>query len=141
MRFSTPWPLFRSGLSVAQSIIQLFAAGTILYGVHTLFLGYYAREWRGVQIAGVDGCAGMERAVNGDLFEGETLCHQPENFVPWIEIYRRHWEAAGIVYGVVLALMILIGVVILRWQRRLAAHVPFGRTPAAPPPEKDEHLR
>ena len=137
----TPISIVRIGLATAQAAIGLFSAGTVLYGAHTLFLRYYEREWQGIQIAGVNGCAGEERVVNGDLFDGQTLCNQPENFVPWIEIYKRHWEIAGLYYGVGLLAISVIGLVMFLLQRTRALRAPFGETPAVLSPADSEHLR
>jgi hypothetical protein len=138
---TNPFAWVRYGLVIAQSVTALFSTGAVLYGAHTLFLRYYAREWEGVQIAGVNGCAGAERVVNGDLFEGQTLCNQPENFVPWVEIYRRHWQVAAAYYGTGLAAIFVIGFLLVMMQRRLAPRDPFGAAPSALAPENSEHLR
>ncbi|MDB5584479.1 MAG: hypothetical protein JWR80_9655 [Bradyrhizobium sp.] len=136
---SNAFSLFRFGNAVALSLFTLFSSG-IVYEAHTRFLQYYIREWEGVQLVGVNGCNGMERVVNGDLIEGQTLCNQPVNFMPWIEIYRRHWQEAALYYGAILVALCLIGVLVLRWQNRRAARSPFGHSAPAPAPEDDEHL-
>jgi hypothetical protein len=112
-----------------------------LYGAHSLFLRYYAREWEGIQISGVNGCAGMEQVVNGDLFDGQTLCNQPENFVPWIEIYKRHWEVAAAYYGGGLLVILVIGAIMFLLQRTRPSSAPFGETPVVLSPADSEHLR
>ena len=136
-----PWTLFRYGLAVIHGIVQLFATGAIIYEAHSLFLQYYSREWQGIQFTGPNGCAREEMVVNGDLFEGQTLCNQPENFVPWIEVYRHHWKVAAAYYGTGLIVILIIGYVLVLVQRRLAPAAPFGDGPPAPSPEDSEHLR
>lgn len=105
-------------LSTVQGIFGLFSAGTVLFEAHRLFLWYYAREWQGVQLSGVNECAGQEAIANGDLFSGTTLCNQPENLVPWVEVYRHHIGVAVAYYGVILAGLFLIAVVWYLFQNR-----------------------
>jgi hypothetical protein len=136
-----PWTLFRFGLAVVHGFLQLFVAGAVITEAHSLFLRYYAREWQGIQFTGPNGCAGEEMVVNGDLFEAQTLCNQPENFVPWIEVYRNHWQAAAVYYGVGLIVIIIIGYVLLLIQRRLAPAAPFGEAAPTPSLDASEHLR
>jgi hypothetical protein len=121
--------------------MRLFGAGAVLYGAHMLFLRYYAREWAGMQFAGVNGCAGEEMIADGDLLEGQTYCNKVINFVPWVELYRRHWQAATLYYGVVLAAILLAGLVVLWMQWRLAPTSPFGSGGKALSPAESEHLR
>ncbi len=134
----TPW--FRNGLGLVQGATRLFGSGAILFEAHNLFLRYYGREWSGMLVAGVNGCAGTDMVANGDLLEGQTFCNQPENFVPWVLLYRRHWVAALIYYGVALALILVIGLI---WSRlaRSATATPFGGPPAPVSPADHEHLR
>jgi hypothetical protein len=121
-------------------VVRLFSAGAVLYGAHTLFLRYYAREWGGIQFAGVNGCQGEDMIANGDLIEGQTFCNKPENFVPWIEIYRRHWQAAPLYYGAALAVILILGLILTWLQRRMAPANPFGGArPVSPADAK--HLR
>ncbi len=138
---NSPFSLFRYGLAVIQSFAALFSTGAVLFGAHTLFLRYYAREWEGLQFSGVNGCAGVEHVVNGDLFDGQTLCNRPENFVPWIEIYRRHWDTATAYYGLIFIVILAVGALIMRLQRGHASPAPYGAAAPAPSPEHDEHLR
>jgi len=138
---SGPVSIFRLGLGAVQAIARLFGAGAVLFGAHTLFLRYYANEWGGIQFAGVNGCAGESMVANGDLIEGQTFCNKPENFVPWIEIYRRHWQAAAIYYGLALVVILLIGLALHAMQKRQAPTAPFGG-PQRPATSADaEHLR
>jgi hypothetical protein len=104
----------RYALSFAQGIMSLFAAGTIVYEAHRLFLWYYAREMVGIQLSGVNGCAGEDLVANGDLFSGKTFCNGPENLVPWIEIYRHHPPAAAAYYGSLLFILGLIAAIAAR---------------------------
>ena len=136
-----PWTLFRYGLAVIHGFVQLFAAGAIIYEAHTLFLRYYIREWQGIQFTGPNGCAGEETVVNGDLFEAETLCNRPENFVPWFEVYQHHWKVAAAYYGIGLIVIMIVGYLLLLVQRRLAPAAPFGEAAPAPSPDESEHLR
>ena len=108
----------RYALSFVQGIMGLFAAGTVIYEAHRLFLWYYAREWIGVQISGVNGCAGEDWVANADLFSGKTFCNKPENLVPWIEIYRHHPLAAAAYYGSLIALLVVIATIWALIQRR-----------------------
>lgn len=139
------WPglhtLLRFGLAAAGGIIRLFAAGAVLFEAHQLFLRYYAREWGGIQFSGVNGCAGEDGIANGDLFEGQTFCNQPINFVPWVELYRRHWLVAVGYYAAIVAVLVLIGWLMHLGQRRLAGANPYGSSPTAPAPAESEHLR
>jgi hypothetical protein len=137
---TTSFTLVRFGLGVVQSITALFSGGAVIYGAHSLFLSYYIREWQGIQFAGVNGCAGTEQVVNGDLLEGETLCHDVVNYVPWIEMYRRHWDTAAIYYGVILLGFLVIGLLFVMLQRRLTHHAPFGEPTPAASLEASEHL-
>ncbi len=130
----------RSGLAVGQSVFGLFGAGAVLFEAHQFFLRYYAQEWGAVQYAGVNGCAHEESIVNGDLLMGQTLCNQPENFVPWVVVYRHHPTVAAIYYGSIITVIVLIGFVLHLIQRRLATTTPFGSAPA-PSPVDSEHLR
>ena len=111
----------RYALSFAQGIMSLFAAGTVVYEAHRLFLWHYAREMTGIQLSGVNGCAGEDRVANGDLFSGKTFCNQPENLAPWIEIYRHHPLAAVAYYGSLLLLLGLIAAIWIFSQRRRGA--------------------
>jgi hypothetical protein len=122
-------------------MIALFGAGAVLFEAHQLFLRYYIREWNGIQVVGVNGCAGKEAVANGDLFQGQTFCHQPENFVPWVEVYRNHLQAAAIYYGVILAALLIIGFTLNWLQHRMAGRTPFGGRAKAPSPINSEHLR
>lgn len=131
----------RFAFALIAGVTQLFAAGSLLYGAHTLFLRYYAREWRGIQISGVNGCQGEDMIANGDLFDGKTFCNQPENFVPWFEIYRRHWHAAVLYYGAALLGIVAIGIVLTLLQKRLASTTPFGSGAKVLSPADSEHLR
>jgi len=124
-----------------QAIIGLCGAGSVIYGAHTLFLRYYANEWRGVQISGVNGCAGEEGVANGDLFSGVTLCNKPENFVPWIEVYRHHWQVAASYYGAAAIAILLIGFLWSLTQRRRASVTPFGGPAKVVDLTEHEHLR
>ena len=130
----------RSALALLQGVMRLFTAGAVIYEAHRLFLRYYAREWAGIQLTGVNNCVGEDTIANGDLFEGKTFCNQPINFVPWLELYRRHWQAACLYYGAALVIIILIGLALSLAQRRLANSQPFGGT-VRPPPTESEHLR
>ncbi|MBO9499547.1 MAG: hypothetical protein J7483_08840 [Novosphingobium sp.] len=138
---ATPFTLARLGLAIVQSVVALFGAGSVLYGAHRLFLWYYANEMRGIQIGLASSCGGAEHVVNGDLFEGETLCNKPINAVPWTELYRRHWDTALAYYGIGLFVILLIGLVVFYLQRSHAPVAPFGEAPAAPSPQDSEHLR
>lgn len=138
---SNPAALFRYGLAVAQSVVALFGAGTVLYQAHTLFLRYYQREWAGIQFAGVDGCKGTEQVVDGDLFDGETICNSPTEIFTWTEVYRRHWDTAAIYYGTALAIILVIGLIVMMMQRRTAPHTPFGEAQPVLSPKDSEHLR
>jgi hypothetical protein len=130
----------RAGLAWAQGFIGLVGAGAVLVEAHKLFLQYYGREWRGLQLAGVNDCAGVDRIANGDLFEGQTFCNHVINFVPWTEMYRRHWQVALAYYGAIFAALILVGFLIWLVQRRLGSRMPFGGA-AAGTPAASEHLR
>ena len=129
------------GLGLFQGVMGLFGAGSVVFAAHKLFLRYYANEWRGVQISGVNGCAGEEMIANGDLFAGETLCNQPENFVPWIEIYRHHWQAALAYYGGAAAVILVVGFVWSWLQRRRGSATPFGAPAEVGDLSEHEHLR
>lgn len=136
-----PGVVVRYGLAVVQGVMGLFGAGSVIVAAHTLFLRYYAREWGGLQFSGVNGCAGEEAIANGDLFEGQTYCNKPINFVPWVEMYRRHWQAAAVYYGVAAAVIILVGFIWHRLLRNRATTNPFGGAPKSSPPSESEHLR
>ena len=140
MSTRNPFTLLRYGLAVVQSIAALWSAEAVLHRAHNLFLGYYEHEWEGIQLSGVNGCAGTEQVVNGDLFSGETLCNAPVNFVPWIELYRRHWQVAALYYGCALLVILVIGYVLFALQRRLAPRAPFGETVQTSAADS-EHLR
>lgn len=112
----------RYALSLVQGIMSLFAAGTVVYEAHRLFLWYYAREMVGIQLSGVNGCAGEDLVANGDLFSGKTFCNRPENLVPWIEIYRHHPLAAAAYYGSLLLILGLIAAIWIFGQRRRGAN-------------------
>lgn len=128
------------GLAWVHGVFRLFSAGAVIYEAHHLFLRYYAREWQGVQIAGVNGCNGEDLIANADIFVGQTFCNKPENFVPWVEVYRHHPVAAAIYYGVALTIIVVIGMGISAAQRRLGSRRPFGGT-IQPSPEQSEHLQ
>ena len=130
----------RAGLSLVQNLMRLFVAGAVLVEAHKLFLSYYAREWSGIQIAGVNGCAGEDAIANADLLEGQTFCNEPINYFPWIELYRRHWQAAAIYYGVAFALILLGGFILHMLQPR-GSTTPYGAVTPAPSPADSEHLR
>ena len=119
----------RFALGFVQSLMGLFAAGTVVYEAHRLFLWYYAREYVGIQISGVNDCAGEDWVANGDLFEGKTFCNKPENFAPWYLIYEHHWLAALVYYGAIAAVLFLIGWLWLRHQRKSAPVDPTGQQP------------
>jgi len=129
------------GLTLVQGVIGVFGAGSVIYGAHTLFLRYYANEWRGVQLSGVNGCVGEESVANGDLFSGVTLCNKPENFVPWIEVYRHHWQVAAAYYGAAAAAILFIGFLWSLTQRRRASATPFGGPAKVADLTEHEHLR
>lgn len=133
--------LVRHGLVSVQGMLRLFSAGAVIYEAHQLFLSYYSREWNGMLFSGVNGCQGESMVANGDLFEGQTFCNQPINFFPWLELYRRHWLAALLYYGVAAIVIILIGFAISAAQRRLAGRAPFGGPAAPPAPSSSEHLQ
>lgn len=141
MKSGGPHSWFQTGLSFGRSMIGLFGAGAVLFEAHKLFLRYYQVEWQGIQFTGVNGCAGEEHVANGDLFEGQTYCHQPENFTPWVEVYRHHWQAAAWYYGAILVVLLLVGFTLSWLQHRLASQTPFGGPPRAPSPADSEHLR
>ena len=129
-----------AGLSLVQNLMQLFVAGAVLFEAHRLFLSYYAREWAGIQIAGVNGCVGEEMIANADLFEGQTLCNKPINYVPWVEMYRRHWQTAAVYYGAALALILAAGFILHLLHHR-GTTTPYGEAAPAPSPVDSEHLR
>lgn len=131
----------RLGLGRSQGILRLFTAGSVLVGAHQLFLRYYQREWEGLKASGVNGCEGDELIANADLFAGQTFCNEPENFVPWIEVYRHHPVAAAIYYGVALAIILAFGLAIGVVYRRMGGRKPFGATPKPLPTTDHEHLR
>lgn len=119
----------RYALSFAQGILGLFAAGTIFYEAHQYFLKYYTNEWIGVQFSGVNGCAGEDLIANGDLIGGKTFCNKPENFVPWIEVYRHHPLAAALYYGTILLILVSIGIIWRLSQRRTEHPDPHAQQP------------
>jgi hypothetical protein len=131
----------RYGYAVAQGMMGLFAAGAVLAGAHKLFLRYYANEWRGVQISGVNGCVGEDMIANADLIGGKTFCNKPENFVPWVEVYRHHPRAAALYYGVAVTVILIIGLLAVVAQRRIGATTPFGGSAKPAAPADHEHLR
>jgi len=131
----------RLGIALVQGVVALFGAGSVIAAAHALFLRYYAREWTGIQFSGVNGCAGEEWIANGDLIGGQTLCNKPENFVPWIEVYRHHWQAAVGYYGAAVALILLIGFIWSLTQRRQASSTPFGGPTKTVDLSEHEHLR
>lgn len=116
-------------MGIVQSVLGLFAAGSLLFGAHKLVLWYYSREWMGVQFAGVNDCMGEDRIANGDLFEGKTFCNQPENLFPWYVIYERHWLAILGYYATIAAGLILIGWLWRLSQRRAAPIDPTRQQP------------
>lgn len=136
-----PGVILRYGLAAVQAIMGLFGAGSVIFAAHKLFLRYYANEWAGIQFSGVNGCAGEERIANGDLFEGQTFCNKPINFVPWIEVYRRHWQAAALYYGAALVVILLAGLIWHLVHRSRATVTPFGGAPKKPSAADSEHLR
>ncbi len=136
-----PGRLLHFGLAALQGLAGLFGAGSVIVGAHTLFLRYYAKEWGGIQFSGVNGCVGEDMIANGDLFDGQTFCNKPENFVPWIEVYRHHPRAAALYYSAALVLILVIGFVWHLLQRSRATSTPFGGAPPAPDPATNEHLR
>lgn len=131
----------RWGLAWTQGILRLVSAGAVLFEAHTLFLRYYAREWQGIQLRGVNDCHLEDSIANGDLFIGQTFCNKPENFVPWIEVYRLHPVAAAVYYGIAALVIIAIGIAISAAHRRLAGTKPFGDGGKVRPPSEHEHLR
>jgi hypothetical protein len=133
--------LAQIGLGLVQGVVALFGAGSIIFAAHNLFLRYYANEWAGIQFSGVNGCKGEEVVANGDLLEGQTLCNQPENFMPWIELYRRHWQAALLYYGAAAVLILFIGFLWSLTQRRRASVTPFGGPTKIGDLSEHEHLR
>ncbi len=135
-----PFSIFRMGLAVVQGLLGLFGAGSVLIGAHQLFLRYYAAEWAGIQLSGVNGCAGEQMIADGDLFSGQTFCNQPLNFVPWVVLYQRHWQAAAIYYGLILTALILTGLLVLRLQRG-GSTKPFGGGVDSAATPDAEHLR
>ncbi len=128
-RHATVGVAARYALGVIQGIMGLFAAGAVIYEAHSLFLWYYAREWQGIQLSGVNGCAGEDMVANGDLFNGKTFCNKPENLVPWVEIYRHHPLVAAAYYGGLLAIVGLIALVWMLAQRRSRPPDPTTQTP------------
>lgn len=136
-----PTTILRYGLAAVQAVMGLFGAGSVIFAAHKLFLRYYANEWAGIQFSGVNGCAGEDMIANGDLIGGQTFCNKPENFVPWIEIYRHHPRAAALYYGAALMVILLAGL-IWHWVHRSRATVtPFGGAPKPASPSDSEHLR
>lgn len=131
----------RFGLSFVQAAMGLFGAGSVIFAAHNLFLRYYANEWVGIQFSGVNGCNGEDMVANGDLIGGQTFCNKPENFVPWIEIYKRHPVEAAAYYGTAAALILLIGFIWSLTQRRRASATPFGGPAKTADPSEHEHLR
>lgn len=95
----------------------------------------------GIQFSGVNGCQGEDMIANGDLIGGQTFCNKPENFVPWIEVYRHHPLAAALYYGAAVAAILLIGFIWHVMQRNRATIMPFGGPTNAPPAADSEHLR
>jgi hypothetical protein len=136
-----PGSWFRAGLSVGRGVIGLFGAGAVLFEAHKLFLRYYQREWQGIQFTGVNGCQGEEALANGDLFQGQTYCNQPENFVPWVQLYQRHWQAAAVYYGIILTVLLTVGFTLSWIQHRIASQDPFGAPAKAVSPADSEHFR
>jgi hypothetical protein len=136
-----PASIFQMGLALVQGVMGLFGAGSVIFAAHSLFLRYYANEWAGIQFSGVNGCAGEDMIANGDLIGGQTFCNKPENFVPWIEIYRRHWQAALAYYGAAAAVIVIIGFVWILLQRNRASATPFGGPTRQVDPAQHEHLR
>jgi len=136
-----PTALIRYGYAAVQSVVALVGAGSIIYGAHRLFLSYFAREWGGLMFAGVNGCAHEEAIVDADLFDDAvTLCNRVENYVPWVEIYRRHWQVAAAYYGAILLGIAVVGVLVFLLQRRLTRHAPFGEPISTASLEASEHL-
>lgn len=133
--------LARYGLGWVQGLIALAGAGSVLFEAHRLFLRYYAKEWGGIQISGVNGCQGEDLIANGDLFSGETFCHEALNFVPWIVVYRNHWQVAAAYYGAILIVLLLVGILVLFLQPRQSATKPFGSGQPATHPRQHEHFR
>jgi len=131
----------RVGLSLAQGTLRLFGSGAVVFEAHNLFLKYYDVEWRGIQAVGVNDCARQENIANGDLFEGTTICHQPENFFPWFEVYRHHPVTAAAYYCVAAVIIIAVGLVWRAVQQRLVTSTPFGDAPQPADPSDSEHLR
>ena len=131
----------RYGLATVKGVVGLFGAGSVIFAAHTLFLRYYANEWAGLQLMGVNGCAGEDMVANGDLIGGQTFCNKPLNFFPWIELYRHHMLAAALYYGVACVVILVIGFFLNAAQQRLAGRTPYGGSPAPPLPGDSEHLR
>ena len=136
-----PWGIFQAGQAVLQGLMRLVGAGAILFGAHQLFLRYYAREWAAIQFTGPNGCIGEDMIANGDLIGGQTFCNRPENFAPWIEVYKNHPLAAVTYYGAGAILIFLIGIIWHLLQRRRVGETPFGAPPPLPHPVDSEHLR
>ena len=118
----------RFALGFVQGIMGLFAGGAVIYEAHSLFLQYYANEWIGIQYSGVNGCAGEETIANGDIIGGKTICNQPENFMPWIEVYRHHPLAAAAYYGAAIAILLAIAFV-WRWSQKRRTPDPTAQHP------------
>jgi len=135
------WGIFQAGHAVVQGLMRLAGAGAILFGAHQLFLRYYAKEWAGIQFTGPNGCAGEDMIANGDLIGGQTFCNKPENFIPWIEVYKNHPLAAACYYGAAAAAILLIGVIWHLLQRRRGVEAPFGGPQPLSDPSTSEHLR
>ena len=133
--------IIQMGLGLMQAAMGLVGAGSVFFVAHNLFLRYYAREWGAIQFSGVNGCAGEETIVNGDLIGGQTLCNQPLNFVPWVVVYQHHWKVAAAFYGAILAVIFLIGLAWSFRNRPRGTPAPFGRTAISDDLADHEHLR
>jgi hypothetical protein len=108
----------RYGFGVARSLLAVFAAGTVFYEMHSLFLTYHAREWLGLQASGVNTCAGESIIANGDLFSGATFCNHFLNYLPWLVLYKNHLDEVIAYYGVGILVIVSIGWLWVSWQHR-----------------------
>jgi hypothetical protein len=109
-----------AALGLTQAALGLFAAGTVIYEIHSMFLRLYAQEWAAIQMFGPNRCAGVAMIANGDIYAGKTFCNDLINMFPWAQIYANHADEAAAYYGAAGAVMLLIAWGWRRARRRPA---------------------
>ena len=112
-----------AALGFTQGMLGFFAAGTVIYEIHTAFLRNHAQEWAAIQMFGVNDCAGVAMIANADIYAGKTFCNDLINYFPWAQIYTDHADEAAAWYGSAGTVMLLIAWAWRRARRRSARRI------------------